>query len=134
MARRTKNLAIVKSKQEKKPKLTMTSLEIRNERKTFLLKEEFENEQKNSKLMDTLIKIENDENISYIEKRIKEAPLLKELCKLNELLFTIDQELNKIEQQEKDERHQEALKNYIVIQDDDDSVKVFEIIDIDGDD
>lgn len=132
MARRAKNIAIVKKKQEKKPKLTMTPLEIRNARKSFLMREELRNEELKHNKWDEIKKlIENDE-FPTEEKKVKENELFKIILKCDEELIKINEELTKIEMIEDDERHQEALKNIIEIEDDD-SVQEIILINLEED-
>lgn len=132
MARRAKNIAIVKKKQEKKPKLTMTPLEIRNARKSFLMREELRNEELKHNKWDEIKKlIENDE-FPTEEKKVKENELFKIILKCDEELIKINEELTKIEMVEADERHQEALKNTIEIEDDD-SVQEIILINLEED-
>ena len=132
MARRAKNIAIVKKKQEKKPKLTMTPLEIRNARKSFLMREELRNEELKHNKWDEIKKlIENDE-FPTEEKKVKENELFKIILKCDEELIKINEELTKIEVIEADERHQEALKNTIEIEDDD-SVQEIILINLEED-
>ena len=95
MARRTKKLAIIKN--EKKPKLTMTPLEIRNARKSFLMREELRNEELKHNKWDEIKKlIENDE-FPTEEKKVKENELFKIILKCDEELIKINEELTKIE-------------------------------------
>lgn len=130
MARRTKKLAIIKN--EKKPKLTMTPLEIRNARKSFLMREELRNEELKHNKWDEIKKlIENDE-FPTEEKKVKENELFKIILKCDEELIKINEELTKIEMIEADERHQEALKNTIEIEDDD-SVQEIILINLEED-
>lgn len=132
MARRAKNIAIVKKKQEKKPKLTMTPLEIRNARKSFLMREELRNEELKHNKWDEIKKlIENDE-FPTEEKKVKENELFKIILKCDEELIKINEELTKIEMVEADERHQEALNNIIEIEDDD-SVQEIILINLEED-
>ena len=130
MARRTKTVAIVKNKETKKPKLTMTPIEIRNARKAFLLKEELKNEDLKQKKWEEMKKMAELTEISPDEKQVIHNELFEEILNYDEKLFEINEELIKIERIEKDEKHQEALDNIIEIRDEDDEVEIFEIIDL----
>lgn len=130
MARRTKRIVINKNKEEKKPRLTMTPLEIRNARKSFLLKEELENEElKHNKWEEIRRLVESDE-LPTEQKKLKENELFKIILKCDEKLIELNEELMKIERIEEDEKHQEALDNIIEIKDDDDEVEIIEIINL----
>ena len=130
MARRTKRIAIIKNKEDKKPRLTMTPLEIRNARKSFLLKEELENEElKHNKWEEIRRLVESDE-LPTEQKKLKENELFKIILKCDEKLIELNEELMKIEKIEEDEKHQEALDNIIEIKDDDDEVEIIEIINL----
>lgn len=130
MARRTKTVAIIKNKEAKKPKLTMTPIEIRNARKAFLLREELKNEELKQKKWEEMKKMAELTEISPDEKQVIHNELFEEILSYDEKLFEINEELIKIERIEKDEKHQEALDNIIEIRDDDDEVEIFEIIDL----
>lgn len=130
MARKTKTVAIIKNKEAKKPKLTMTPLEIRNARKAFLLKEELKNEELKQKKWEEMKKMAELKEMSPDEKQVIHNELFEEILNYDEKLFEINEELIKIERIEKDEKHQEALDNIIEIRDDDDEVEIFEIIDL----
>lgn len=130
MARRTKTVAIIKNKEAKKPKLTMTPTEIRNARKAFLLREELKNEELKQKKWEEMKKMAELTEMSPDEKQVIHNELFEEILNYDEKLFEINEELIKIERIEKDEKHQEALDNIIEIRDDDDEVEIFEIIDL----
>lgn len=131
MARKTKRIAIIKNKEDKKPKLTMTPIEIRNARKAFLLKEELKNEELKQKKWEEMKKMAELKEMSPDEKQVIHNELFEEILNYDEKLFEINEELIKIERIEKDEKHQEALDNIIEIRDDDDDeVEIFEIIDL----
>lgn len=119
MARRTKRVAIIKTNNEKKPKLTMTPLEIRNARKSFLMKEELRNEEIKHNNWEEIKKLIENDDFPTEEKKTKENELFKIILKCDEELIKINEELTKIEMIEADERHQEALDNIITIEDDD---------------
>ena len=72
MARRTKRIVINKSKEEKKPRLTMTPLEIRNARKSFLLKEELENEELKHNKWEEIRKLVESDELPTEQKKLKE--------------------------------------------------------------
>ena len=138
MARRSKQIIVTKKKDNLKPmtvqkqaKLTMTPLEIRNARKSFLLKEELSYEEKKHNAWEELLKLERETEFPTEEKKLKEKELFKIVINADEKLIEINEQLIKIEKLEEDERHQEALKNTIKI--DDDSVEIIEVINIDID-
>ena len=98
----------------------MTPLEIRNARKSFLLREELKNEELKHNKWEEIKKLIESDELPTEEKKVKE----------NEL-FKINEELLKIELMEDDEKHQEALRNTIEIKDDDDDeVEIIEIINL----
>ena len=130
MARRTKRIAIIKNKEDKKPRLTMTPLEIRNARKSFLLKEELENEELKHNKWEEIRKLIESDELPTEQKKIKENELFKIILKCDEKLIELNEELMKIEKIEEDEKHQEALDNIIEIKDDDDEVEIIEIINL----
>lgn len=130
MARRTKRIIINKNKEEKKPRLTMTPLEIRNARKSFLLKEELENEELKHNKWEEIRKLVESDELPTEQKKLKENELFKIILKCDEKLIELNEELMKIEKIEEDEKHQEALDNMIEIKDDDDEVEIIEIINL----
>lgn len=134
MARTTKNIVSKKNKQvnkqEKKPKLTMTPLEIRNARKSFLMKEEMKYEQKRAETWQKLLELEGSREFATIEKKEKEDKLFKIISETDDELIKINEQLTVIERQEDDEKHQEALKNIIEIGDEYTEVGGIIIIDL----
>lgn len=122
MARLTKTIANNKkkqvNKQEKKPRLTMTPLEIRNARKSFLMHKEMEYEEKRADAWYKLLELEKTREFATTEKKEKEDKLFKIISDADEELLKLNEELTVIEKQEDDEKHQEALKNIITIGDD----------------
>ena len=134
MARVTKNIVSKKNKQfnkqEKKPRLTMTPLEIRNARKSFLMKEEMKYEEKRAEAWFKLLELEKSREFATIEKKQKEDQLFKTISEADEELLKINEELTVIEKQEDKERHEEALKNIITIGDDYTEVEGIIIIDL----
>lgn len=137
MARLTKTVVSKKkkqdNKQEKKPRLTMTPLEIRNARKSFLLKEEMKNEEKRADAWFKLLELEKSREFATVEKKEKEDKLFKIISEADDELLKLNDELTVIEKQEDEEKHQEALRNIITIEDDD-SVYLIEVIDLNEDD
>lgn len=130
MARRTKRIIINKNKEENKPKLTMTPLEIRNARKAFLLREELRNEELKHNKWEEIKKLVESDDLPSEEKKVKENELFKTVVKCDEELIKINEELLKIELVEKDERHQKALDEIIEIKDDSEEVEIIEIINL----
>lgn len=134
MARRTKNLKNLTkkqdNKQEKKPRLTMTPLEIRNARKSFLLHEELKNEEKRADAWCKLLELEKSREFATIEKKEKEDKLFKIISEADDELLKINDELTVIEKQEDQEKHEEALKNIITIGDEFTEINGFIIIDL----
>ena len=122
---------IIKYKEEKKPKLTMTPIEIRNARKAFLLKEELKNEELKLKKWDEMKKMSKLTDMSPDEKQVIHNELYEDILSYDEKLFEINQELIKIERIEKDEKHQAALDDIMEIRDEDDEVEIVEIINLD---
>lgn len=130
MGRRTKRIAIVKPKEEKKPRLTMTPLEIRNARKSFLLREELKYEELKHNKWEEIKQLMNSDELPSEEKKVKENELFKIVVNCDEELIKLNEELLKIELIEKDERHQKALDEIIEIKDDSDEVEIIEIINL----
>lgn len=130
MGRRTKRIAIVKPKEEKKPKLTMTPLEIRNARKSFLLREELRYEELKHNKWEEIKQLMNSDELPSEEKKVKENELFKIVVNCDEELIKLNEELLKIELIEKDERHQKALDEIIEIKDDSEEVEIIEIINL----
>lgn len=130
MGRRTKRIAIVKPKEEKKPRLTMTPLEIRNARKSFLLREELRYEELKHNKWEEIKQLMNSDELPSEEKKVKENELFKIVVNCDEELIKLNEELLKIELIEKDERHQKALDEIIEIKDDSDEVEIIEIINL----
>lgn len=131
MPRKTGNVMVIKYKEEKKPKLTMTPTEIRNARKAFLLKEELKNEELKLKKWDEMKKMSKLTDVSPDEKQVIHNELYEDILSYDEKLFEINQELIKIERIEKDEKHQAALDDIMEIRDEDDEVEIIEIINLD---
>lgn len=130
MGRRTKRIAIIKPKEEKKPRLTMTPLEIRNARKSFLLKEELRYEELKHNKWEEIKQLMNSDELPSEEKKVKENELFKTVINCDEELIKLNEELLKIELIEKDEKHQKALDEMIEIKDDSDEVEIIEIINL----
>lgn len=130
MGRRTKRIAIVKPKEEKKPRLTMTPLEIRNARKSFLLREELRYEELKHNKWEEIKQLMNSDELPSEEKKVKENELFKIVVNCDEELIKLNEELLKIELIEKDERHQKALDEIIEIKDDSEEVEIIEIINL----
>lgn len=130
MGRRTKRIAIVKPKEEKKPRLTMTPLEIRNARKSFLLREELKYEELKHNKWEEIKQLINSDELPSEEKKVKENELFKTVINCDEELIKLNEELLKIELIEKDEKHQKALDEMIEIKDDSDEVEIIEIINL----
>lgn len=119
MGRRTKRIAITKMKEERKPILQMTPLERRNVRKSYLMREELRNEELKHKKWEEIKKLVESDDLPTEEKKTKENELFKTILKCDEELIKINEELTTIETTEAEERHEEALKNMITIEDDD---------------
>lgn len=130
MGKRTKRIAIVKPKEEKKPRLTMTPLEIRNARKSFLLREELRYEELKHNKWEEIKQLMNSDELPSEEKKVKENELFKTVINCDEELIKLNEELLKIELIEKDEKHQKALDEMIEIKDDSDEVEIIEIINL----
>lgn len=134
MARVTKSIVSKKNKQgnkqEKKPRLTMTPLEIRNARKSFLMNEEIKYEEKRAEAWFKLLELEKSREFATIEKKQKEDQLFKTISEADGELLKINDELTIIEKQEDQEKHEEALKNIITIGDEYTEINGFIIIDL----
>ena len=106
------------------------AIEIRNARKSFLLHEELKYEElRNTKWIKAKNLIESEELPSKEKKKLEEQ-LFNEIVLADEELIKINDELLIIERQEADERRQEALKNIITIDDEEEEIQEIVIIDL----